>query len=166
MKPSVPSPSARDLSALTGRVTKAPSVDPAAPAASTRNTGDAGNASSASMSPGVGVDSDSGVDASRGSTGIGSNASSTRSAGSTGVVGGGGERTKVTVYMPLDLAERARSAWRQSGTTPGTVYLSFSGWVSQAIERAVLEAERDLNEGRPFAPTPAGVSPTGRPPRC
>lgn len=52
-----------------------------------------------------------------------------------------------------------------TGVTPGQEYLSFSAWIAQAIEKAVLEAEQELNEGRPFPPTPVGISPTGPAPR-
>lgn len=153
MRPNVPNAQARDLSSLTGRVTKANTPDPASPREAHQPS--SSNASIGSHSSNTG---------NRGNTSI---------AGSTGITGNStdgaqvarAERSKISVYVPTEIADRARSAWRMTGVVPGQEYLSFSAWVSQAIERAVLEAEQELNQGRPFPPTPVGISPTGPAPR-
>ena len=129
MRPQPVTPQPRDLSHLSGTITKAHATDPAAPVVGTSNT---------------------------------VNASKTRSTGHTSKRG---DTTKLSVYVPTDIVERARTAWRQSGAVPGSQMLSWSGWISAAIEQALLAAEREHNDGQPFAPTPAGVSPVGRTPR-
>ncbi len=165
MRPNVPSAQARDLTALTGRVTKARTPDPASPREALQPP--SSNASIGSHSSNSGNSDNTSVGGKSGNTGI---------AGSTGITGNSGEsaegaqvvraeRSKISVYVPTEIADRARSAWRMTGVTPGQEYVSFSAWVSQAIEKAVLEAEQELNQGQPFPPTPVGISPTGPAPR-
>lgn len=146
MRPNVPSAQARDMSALTGKVTKANTPDPASPREAIHEASTIGSQSSNT--------SDSGNIGITGSTGnSGESADGARVARA--------ERSKLSVYVPTQIADRARSAWRMTGVTPGQEYLSFSAWVAQAIEKAVLEAEQELNQGQPFPPTPVGISPTG-----
>lgn len=72
---------------------------------------------------------------------------------------------KLTVRIPEELADRARSAWRLESAEPGSPYPTFSGWIVTLIEDAVIDAENRWNDGQPFPPTPAGTIPTGRPTR-
>lgn len=188
-----PVPSRRqDLSHLAGTVTKAAATDPVAPhvpaatasagttsstgrtgitsvAGHTGNGGDTGSAGTAgttaatSIAGGTSVASATGNSAIAGATPTGGDGSRAgRAAASSRAVRG---TSKLSVYVPTDIVERARTAWRRSGAVPGAQMLSWSGWVSRAIEQALLAAEEADNGGRPFEPTPAGMSPTGRPPR-
>lgn len=165
MRPNVPNAQARDLSSLTGRVTKAHTPDPASPREALQPP--RSNASIGSHSSSTGNSSNASIEGKSGNTGI---------AGSTAITGNNGEstdsapvvraeRSKLSVYVPTEIADRARSAWRMTGVVPGQEYVSFSAWVSQAIEKAVREAEQELNQGQPFPPTPVGISPTGPAPR-
>lgn len=138
-----PTPARRqDLSHLAGTVTKAHTADPAAPLTQAANTGNTGNAGNT------------------GNTGSATNtASPTPSRKATS------GKVKLSVYVPTDIVERARSAWRQEAAQPGVQMLSWSAWVSGAIEEALLRSEREHNDGRQYPPTPAGVSPVGRKPQ-
>lgn len=71
----------------------------------------------------------------------------------------------MTVRVPSELLDRARSAWRNAAAEPGGDYPSFQAWVTQALTNAVEASERDHNHGRPWKPTPTGTIPTGRPAR-
>lgn len=159
MQPNVPSAQARNLTALTGKVTKANTPDPASPREAIHEASPMGSQSSnTSNSDNTGIRGKSGTTGITGSAGITGN--STESADGTQMARA--ERSKLSVYVPTQIADRARSAWRMTGLTPGKEYLSFSAWVAQAIEKAVLEAEQELNGGQPFPPTPVGISPRGR----
>lgn len=185
-----PTPAHRqDLSHLAGTVTKAAATDPVAPHVATAGAGPAvtsttsvaGITGNAGVGGHAGDGGDTGSAAATGITGGTSVASPTGDAATAGGTRAGGDggsasgaaassrpgrgTSKLSVYVPTDIVERARTAWRRSGAVPGAQMLSWSGWVSKAIEQALLEAERADNDGRPFEPTPAGVSPTGRPPR-
>ncbi|WP_172121340.1 hypothetical protein [Actinomyces faecalis] len=90
----------------------------------------------------------------------------TRNTGTASAAGSTSKRstqTKLTVYVPTDLAGRARSAWRVEAAKPGQPFISFSAWVSQAIEAAVQDSEDRHNGSEPYVPTQAGEIPTGRP---
>lgn len=138
-----PTPARRqDLSHLAGTVTKAHTSDPAAPLTQAANTGSGANAANA------------------GNTGSATSAGN--SAPSRKATSG---KVKLSVYVPTDIVERARSAWRQEAAQPGVRMLSWSAWVSGAIEEALLRSEREHNAGRHYPPTPAGVSPVGRKPQ-
>lgn len=69
----------------------------------------------------------------------------------------------LTVRIPVELADRARSAWRLAAAEPGGAYPTFSAWIAALIENGVTDIEAAHNEGRPLVPTPAGTIPTGRP---
>ncbi|MCI7456323.1 hypothetical protein [Actinomyces urogenitalis] len=91
------------------------------------------------------------------------NTSNTSTASSAGNASKRSVQTKLTIYVPTDLAGRARSAWRVEAAQPGQPFTSFSAWVSQAIEAAVQDSEDHHNGGKPYVPTQAGEIPTGRP---
>lgn len=182
-----PVPSRRqDLSHLAGTVTKAAATDPVAPhvpaatasagatsstgltgiAGHTGNGGDTGSAAmagGATITGGAGTAGTTAATSIAGATPTGGDGSRTGGAGASSRAGRG--TSKLSVYVSTDIVERARTAWRRSGAVPGAQMLSWSGWVSRAIEQALLAAEEADNGGRPFEPTPAGMSPTGRPPR-
>ncbi|SPT52750.1 Uncharacterised protein [Actinomyces bovis] len=87
------------------------------------------------------------------------NAANTSNAASAG---SGAVLRPMTVRVPSELLDRARSAWRNAAAEPGGDYPSFQAWVTQALTRAVEASERDHNHGRPWKPTPTGTIPTGR----
>lgn len=78
----------------------------------------------------------------------------------TGNAGKDRAYAKLTVRVPEDLIDEARTAfWTTSAHTSTR---SLSAWVSEAIADK-LEHDRDaFNGGRRFTPMPAGEIPTGR----
>ncbi|CED91314.1 hypothetical protein [Actinomyces succiniciruminis] len=89
--------------------------------------------------------------------------SSTASNGAT--ASRGSEMKQLNIRVPAELAGRARTAWRvlmADGT--GQPYSTFSGWVADLIEQAVMDAEERYNNGKPFNETSAGQLPLGRAP--
>lgn len=148
------------------------------------HTGNGGDTGSAAMAGGATITGGAGTAGTTAATSIAGGTSVASATGNAAIAGatptgGDGSRaggaaassravrgtSKLSVYVPTDIVERARTAWRRSGAVPGAQMLSWSGWVSRAIEQALLAAEEADNGGRPFEPTPAGMSPTGRPPR-
>lgn len=94
-----------------------------------------------------------------------SNAANAGNASNSANAGSGSVLRPMTVRVPSELLDRARSAWRNAAAEPGGDYPSFQAWVTQALTSAVEASERDHNHGRPWKPTPAGTIPTGRPAR-
>ncbi|VEG29988.1 hypothetical protein [Actinomyces howellii] len=70
-------------------------------------------------------------------------------------------RAKLTIRMDVEDLGRARTAWRISCAQPGSDYPTFGQWVAALLMQATEAIEADHNGGRPLAPTPAGVLPTG-----
>lgn len=148
MRPQIVQAQRQDLSHLAGTVTKAHTADPAAPTMTTANTGNTANTANTGNS---------------GKGGSGVNTANTGKPAPAKNASPG--KVKLSVYVPIDIVERARSAWRQEAAQPGVQMLSWSEWVSGAIEEALIRSEREHNGGRHYPPTPAGVSPVGRKPQ-
>lgn len=93
MRPNVPSAQARDMSALTGRVTKANTPDPASP----REVIPEGSA----------IGSDSTIASNSGNTSIGGKSGNTGIAGSTSITGNRGESGGVLRWRVLSALRSA-----------------------------------------------------------
>lgn len=83
------------------------------------------------------------------------NTGNTRKAGNAGRA----DKVKVSLYLPRDLVEEARTAWISEWSPDGCP--NFSAWVARAVEAELRRARGDA--GHPLEPTPAGRIPTGRP---
>lgn len=94
-----------------------------------------------------------------------STAGNTSSAGSTSTTNSTGstKKTKITFYIPADLANEARSAWRITTSQPGSPCPSFSSWLTSLIEKEIHQARANHNNNQPLTPTPPGQIPTRRP---
>lgn len=85
--------------------------------------------------------------------------SDTDSASDTGRSARAGTRPRgqLSIWMDADALGRARTAWRaQNATSLDRPYQTFGQWVAAIIEQAVTDAERRLNAGQRFDPTPPG----------
>lgn len=67
---------------------------------------------------------------------------------------------KLTVYVPRDLAERARNAVAHLAGSP--LFLTMSAFGEEAIRERVEALEKEFNQGHPFGP-PRAPRRRGRP---
>ncbi len=65
-------------------------------------------------------------------------------------------RGQLSIWMDADALGRARTAWRAQNATVDRPYQTFGQWVAAIIEQAVTDAEKRLNAGQRFDPTPPG----------
>ena len=97
------------------------------------------------------------IGASSSSSSPASAASDTDSASSSGGSARAGTRPRgqLSIWMDADVLGRARTAWRAENSLDQP-YCSFGQWIAGIIERAVTDAEKRINNGQPFEPTPPG----------
>lgn len=72
---------------------------------------------------------------------------------------------QLNIRVPVELAGRARTAWRVlMAHDAGQPYSTFGGWIGYVLEQAVIDAEECYNDGKPFDGTSPGQLPLGRAP--
>lgn len=70
-------------------------------------------------------------------------------------------RARVSLYLPSDLAAKARTAYMMDAASGGAT--SFSDWITRLIQRRIRQLEDPETGGRKISGTPPGEIPTGRP---
>ncbi len=70
-------------------------------------------------------------------------------------------RARVSLYLPADLAAKARTAYMMDAASGGAT--SFSDWITRLIRTRIRQLEDTVQGGREISGTPPGKIPTGRP---
>lgn len=70
-------------------------------------------------------------------------------------------RARVSLYLPADLAAKARTAYMMDAANGGAT--SFSDWITRLIRTRIRQLEDPETGGRQIFGTPPGEIPTGRP---
>ena len=70
-------------------------------------------------------------------------------------------RARVSLYLPADLAAKARTAYMMDAANG--VANSFSDWITRLIQTRIKQIEDHDRGGHEISGTPPGKIPTGRP---